>query len=310
MGKYTCITGQNLYDVAMHIYGSIEGITDLLVNNPDLSMATRLIRGQELIFSDDFLIDAETVAYNRIHKVVPANGERHVYFKESAYPRIIEARISPTATSAGMSLSGSGVIEIDWGDDSPLQYIELTDRRTDFSHSFDNKISGERKVRFYGDFRLKQADLSALNPSALLILNPFYIEEFTLQNCRVRLDFLAMLENVYSLDLAKLKTNDLLPIAGCRELMHLDLSGMDVLRENLDDLLIGLVREHYGRRACEVILTEAPSGEYREPARDADLNYVVTSGMEAVWLLVNEPAWNEGGRWRFDICGTIYTKEL
>ncbi len=55
MGKYTVISGQNLYDVALHVYGSIEGITDLLVNNPDLSMGSVLAQGQELIFSDDYI---------------------------------------------------------------------------------------------------------------------------------------------------------------------------------------------------------------------------------------------------------------
>jgi hypothetical protein len=29
MGKYRVIAGQNLYDIALHIYGSIEGIVDL-----------------------------------------------------------------------------------------------------------------------------------------------------------------------------------------------------------------------------------------------------------------------------------------
>jgi hypothetical protein len=309
MGNYKVISGQNLYDVALHIYGSIEGITDLLVCNPDLSMATMLAQGQELIYSDDYTIAPEIVAWNRIHRVVPANGERNVYFKEPNYPRVAEVRVPATATFAGMSLSGTGPMEVDWGDNSPLHTITLTDRPADFNHSFDNKVSGERKIRLYGDFKLRQADFTALNPSAVFLLQPLYIEELTLHSCRASLGFLAMTEGLYSLDLGKLKADDLLPIVGCRNLMRLDLSGMDVLREHLDSFLVALVREHYGRRACEMILTETPSGEYREPERDGDLNYVVTSGMEAVWLLVNEPTWNEAGRWRFDIRGTIYTKQ-
>jgi hypothetical protein len=309
MGSYKVISGQNLYDVALHIYGSIEGITDLLVCNPYLSMATVLAQGQELIYSDDYTIDPEIVAWNRIHRIVPANGERNVYFKEAGWPLIIEARVPAMATFAGMSLSGSDTLEVDWGDNSPLQTITLTDRPADFNHSFDNKVSGERKIRLYGDFTLRQADFSALNPSAIFLLSPLYVEELTLRNCRAPLGFLALTEGLYSLDLGKLKADNLLPVAGCRNLMRLDLSEMDVLRENLDAFLIALVREHYGRRACEVLLTETPSGEYREPERDGDLNYLITSGMEAVWLLVNEPAWNEAGQWRFDICGTIYTKQ-
>jgi len=107
MGKYTVISGQNLYDVALHIHGSIEGITDLLVSNPTLSMATVLSQGQELIYSDDYVIDPEIVAWNRLHRVVPANGERNVYFKEPNFPRVLEARIPAAATFAEMSLSDS-----------------------------------------------------------------------------------------------------------------------------------------------------------------------------------------------------------
>ena len=51
MGNYRVITGQNIYDVALHLYGSIEGIVDLLINNPGLSLETELRTGQELTLS-------------------------------------------------------------------------------------------------------------------------------------------------------------------------------------------------------------------------------------------------------------------
>lgn len=301
MGKYKVISGQSLYDVALHIYGSIEGITDLLICNPSLSMADILVSGQELIYSDDYMINPDVVAYNRIHGIIPANGERNVYYKESEFPRVAEFRLSPEMTSTSLSLSGEGAIDIDWGDNSPMESIILTEDLTLFSHSFDNVISSKRKVRFYGDFRLRQADFTALNPSAVFFLIPVYIEELTFRSCRATLGFLGLLDGLYSLDLTKNKTNNLLPIADCRQLMRLDLSGMDVLRESLDEFLIALVRSYYGRRNCEVILTEFPSGEYREPERDEDNNYIIATGMEAVWLLTNEPAWNEGCPWKFTI---------
>lgn len=78
MGKYSVIAGQNLYDVALHLYGSIEGVVDLLVSNPDLSFDTILSAGRELIYTDGFVIRADVVAYNELHGIVPANGERHV----------------------------------------------------------------------------------------------------------------------------------------------------------------------------------------------------------------------------------------
>ena len=56
MGKYRVVAGQNIYDVALYLYGSIEGVVDLLINNPDLSFATTLTAGRELVYTDDFVI--------------------------------------------------------------------------------------------------------------------------------------------------------------------------------------------------------------------------------------------------------------
>ena len=81
MGKYRVVAGQNIYDVALYLYGSIEGVVDLLINNPDLSFATTLTAGREPVYTDDFVIRADVVAYNGLHGIVPANGERHVYPK-------------------------------------------------------------------------------------------------------------------------------------------------------------------------------------------------------------------------------------
>ena len=50
MGRYRVIAGQNIFDVALHLYGSIEGIVDLMMNNADLSLATVLTVGQELVY--------------------------------------------------------------------------------------------------------------------------------------------------------------------------------------------------------------------------------------------------------------------
>lgn len=52
MGKYAVINGQNLYDIALDLYSSIEGIVDLLMNNTDLSLADDLQTGDELIYTE------------------------------------------------------------------------------------------------------------------------------------------------------------------------------------------------------------------------------------------------------------------
>ena len=78
----------------------------------------------------------------------------------------------------------------------------------------------------------------------------------------------------------------------------------------IDHYLTTLV-EHYGdRRNCTVILPTAPTGTYREPDRDTETGrYRIASGMEAVWVILHEEAWNEGGAWKFIIDDITYTVE-
>ena len=108
MGKYRVVAGQNIYDVALYLYGSIEGVVDLLINNPDLSFATTLTAGRELVYTDDFVIRADVVAYNGLHGIVPANGERHVYPKTFTLP------LAVVLTVLSSMSSGSSVREIHW----------------------------------------------------------------------------------------------------------------------------------------------------------------------------------------------------
>ena len=58
-----------------------------------------------------------------------------------------------------------------------------------------------------------------------------------------------------------------------------------------------------------VLLSTSPSGTYRKPEKDGNGNYLIASGMEAVWMLTHEPAWNEGGAWTFIINNQTYTYE-
>ena len=49
---------------------------------------------------------------------------------------------------------------------------------------------------------------------------------------------------------------------------------------------------------------------YREPDRDTETGrYRIASGMEAVWVILHEEAWNEGGAWKFIIDDITYTVE-
>jgi hypothetical protein len=310
MGKYTVQAGQNLFDIALHLYGSIEGIIDLMMSNISLSLVNTLKAGDELEFTNGFVINPDIVTYYRTNSIVPANGERRVYYKSSSLQNVFKIHLNSVQTSAGFTVSGNGDMEIDWGDNSPLQSVTLHNELQALFHSFDNAVPKHRNITVYGDFTLKQLDFTDLQAAAIFLFRPLPVEKFTVKNARLDIGFVALLKDVYEVNLSGLKTASLLPLLENKNLMRLDLSDINVLPETLDEYLLALVKKHYGHRSCTVTLTEYPSGEYKELGRDENGNYLLTCGMEAVRILVNEPAWNESGFWKFIINGTVYSSEI
>lgn len=180
MGVYKVTHGQSLYDVALHIYGSVEGITDLLVNNESLSLADRLMADDELIFSDGYIINKEVVAYYSTQGIIPSTGELKIYPKYPTLPKCMEIYAPNNTTTASFAISGSGKIEVDWGDNSPLELIKISNTVKTISHVFDSKIKRSRKVTIYMDCTMKSLDISGLRPQQLYILRPIYVERFHL----------------------------------------------------------------------------------------------------------------------------------
>ena len=156
---------------------------------------------------------------------------------------------------------------------------------------------------------IKQLDISGLRPIELYVLKSLLIERFTLNNATLLIDALPMLGDVFGVSLDGLKTNDLTPLLELKNLMSLSLMQTVYRQPTIDTYLIGLVRQHDDRRNCKVVMTVQPSGEYREPTKDNNNRYQLTSGMEAIWVLTHEPAWNEGGIWEFIINETTYKYE-
>lgn len=297
MGRYTVTEGQNLYDVALHLTGSVEGIVDLLICNPTLSLADTLRSGDMLVYTDGFVIDADVVAKYRRENIVPAGGERSVYPKYPTGVRRLWFTVDATQPTTAFALSGSGRIEIDWGDNTPLEIVEVNASVRTLSHRFDNTVTESRRVRLYGDFTLRSLDLSESGARRIRLSGPLSCERFSLCGGSCPVDFLPLLDGVFRMDLRRLSCDSLLPVAECRELMTLDLSGADVSRAAVDEYLLRLVSHHYGRRNCDLTLPVVPSGSYAEPVRNAAGACVPATGLEAVWLLTHEPSWNEGGAW-------------
>ena len=93
MGRYTVRSGENIFDVAMNVYGGIEGVFDLLVCNQDagsqsgLSLCDTLAPGMILEYTDGFTVNQDIINWFRDNGIIVRNGE-HIYRHTDIEPYI------------------------------------------------------------------------------------------------------------------------------------------------------------------------------------------------------------------------------
>lgn len=85
MGKYVVKNGENIFDIAMKLYGGIEGLFDLVVSNQDainetgLSLNDTLEAGTELNYTDDFAVNKDIANWLEKNGIKVRNGENIYY---------------------------------------------------------------------------------------------------------------------------------------------------------------------------------------------------------------------------------------
>lgn len=313
MQVYEVKKGQNIFDVAIAVYGSIEGVFDLLVNNPELSFDYELTEGEELYYDEQFVVYDSIVNTLTGENITPVNGERHVYYKEvDAELRCI---LSVSASDAYMklSLAGDGIMIVDWGDNSEIETIELQATTQDYLHFYDNETD-KRVVRLYGDFNIKTWDLSTIANGMVLPVQPLTVDEVVVKKNNITLDGLFLFKGTYSvvLDNISLSSLNMVRDMSLQELTVTNIESIDgekAVADIMDEYLIYVAQNNNERRNCTVKTDIQPSGEYQEPSKDDNGNYVIETGMEAVYVICHEEAWNEAGSWVFEICGEKYSFE-
>ena len=289
MAQYTVQPSQNLFDVAMKLYGSIEGIFDLLISNKWLNMESKLTTGMVLEYHEEFVVNQTIIDNINSQGVTPANSERHVYFKSQSTLPVFIILADKDAVGISFVAGGEGNMIIDWGDNTDLEIITLSHENTTYEHYYDNVVD-LRRVKVYGDFAFTYFDSTNLT-GPFITLSPICVDEFVSKSNGYALNGLFLFEETYSVSLRGCNISDLSPIADM-SLQTLDLTGAkfdDV--SILDDYLEYIVSHYENRRGCIVTLTTEPTSR----------------GMAAINTIINEEAWNTPSKWTFIINKITYT---
>ncbi len=291
MATYKVTTNQNIFDVALLLYGSIEGLFDLLISNEWLDMETDLIPGMEFEYHDYFVVNDGIKSAMGDKNLIPANRERHVYLKHPAEDLVFLCDIDAEADSTSFGVSGSGKMLIDWGDNTDLETVQLTVAQQTVEHYFDN-VTEKRRIKVYGDFQIIKLDTSKLG-GALMLMRPMTVDEYVSHANSYPLQGLFLFDGTVLVDLSGCGIDNLLPIADM-SLQILDLRNVTFADVSvLDDYLQYIVENYGSRRNCTVYLSSEPTEK----------------GMAAIETILGEDAWNEAGNWVFNINDKIYTRE-
>lgn len=289
MAIYIVKPNQNLFDVALHIYGSIEGLFDILISNEGLNMNSELHTGQEIEYHEGYQIQSSIVNEMKLQNLVPSNGERHVYLKETDQPFRFIVGVDPTLQGVSFRAGGEGTMLIDWGDNTNLETIELSHTTAKIEHYFDDTVD-ERRIKVYGEFAFTEFDPSELGGNTLYI-RPIIVDEYVSRANGFSLAGLFLFEGTYKVDLRQCTVSDLSPIT------HLYLQELDLRNVHfssvsvLDDYLVEL-NENYGTRGgCVVRLDTEPTKR----------------GWDAINTILKDVERNIPTPWKFIVKQEIYT---
>lgn len=159
--KYVVRTGENIYDIALTLFGSIEGIFDLLVSNENISMNTRLQKGDVLYYHDEFVVNDDVTNWIEENGLHVKNGDHQE--DEDTIQKNADMKIIIRQTGAFSAINVkliSGVMYIDWGDGAGVS-IGVADNYYMADHDYQD--IGEHIIRISGDFQVDILDFSELN---------------------------------------------------------------------------------------------------------------------------------------------------
>lgn len=206
MNKYTVKSGQNIFDIAVQLHGTVEGIFDLLVSNVDISLNTPLRTGMQLDYNEDFMLNQGIVNWLIENGITVKNGHHtcgkadikdivRLYlstYQVEEWERLNNLTVADKQKELdsmsrqrvhikqrGMLCSvgfwiQSGYMVVDWGDYTAPQVFG-PDNEQEIEHCY--KSAGEHEIKIYGNFSLYHLDFTALN-GVYYLLEPIICQHF------------------------------------------------------------------------------------------------------------------------------------
>lgn len=287
ISTYKVELDQNLFDVAIKLFGSVEGIFDLLISNPTLSVNDELAVGQELKYHDFFIINQGVVDFYQDKS--PANLAHKIYPKEPQSECAMMVIVPSHISNGGFTISGEGAMVVDWGDNSPLETIDLSNQKQHILHYYDNVLRTENRiVRIYGEFSVREWDITQLY-GEFFPTKELHVDEITYNGYRGALEGIRLFDTINVVVLQDGNHTSLAPLQDA-SLQILDLSH-SIIPPKEFERFVQYITKNYGlRRNCEVT---------------AHVELTVEA-LDAIELIVTNPEWNENGQWVFNINGIRY----
>lgn len=126
MATYKVKYGQNIFDVATMLYGSIEGIFDLLISNPWLNMDTELNDTMELEYHESYVLNRDVVNEIQTSGVIMANSEGNISgVSMDGMELIAIVYLNDYLTNVAFEITGIGKCLVEWEDGAEYGF-ELT----------------------------------------------------------------------------------------------------------------------------------------------------------------------------------------
>lgn len=288
MARYAVRHGQNLFDVVLTCYGDLGGLGDFMTLNPEVNYSTEFVDGQLVNYDETKVVSQVTANYYSKNRIIPTNGNTNIYYKDILYDPMFMFYVDQEVVNLILYVSGIGTIQIDWGDNSQMQTISLTEEVVLISHDSNSYISDLRKIRFYGDAELHYLDISRIPVSKFFTLDDFKCLTFIANDNQIisNIKFVKIIRELNKVDFARSQVEDLIPLISNMELREIHLENCNINQSIIDEYVISLVKNYQSRLLAEVWLigNDVPSGVYQAPLVLSDPQ----NGMEAIWVLEND----------------------